>query len=477
MAILCINEGNTAFACPHALKKDGKPRVSLTTMKKLFHSALVFLAFPSCLAKTGGSVEEWWQSKTATGDWFGARTTLEDCGIDFSTRWSAVYAGVVAGGLQQRSSFVEQLRFELDLDFAKLTGWEALEGLSFTARVRWRDGSLINQFAGASNAFSPVSFRGGHGWRIMPFYPTYTTPELFGKKEFLTLSGGWQNPYELFAQQPGSKLFRNSVITSGKGISANDVTWSSSYAAWGGYLKVKPDDSYYAMAGLYMAIPNATDRDNHGLYFKGSPGNNGLFFVGETGVTPTLGPGKLPGKYAFGGYYWGLENTSFNGEIYQGRFGFYWQADQMLWREPSPATAEEKDAGVKSSKLPLAAKPKLSDQGLYWFSFFNFGPSYNSLRPFYFHTGLIYKGLIPNRDQDQLGVAFAFANYSHFNQLVQKANDDPVQTFEAVLDWEYRIQVNKWAIVQPFLEYVIRPDGAGLVNNVTVLGLYFHVDF
>ena len=311
----------------------------------------------------------------------------------------------------------------------------------------------------------------------MPFYLTYTTPEFFGKKEFLTLSGGWQNPYELFAQQPGSKLFRNSVITSGKGISANDVTWSSSYAAWGGYLKVKLEDWYYAMAGLYMAIPNATEKDNHGLYFQGSPGNNGLFFVGETGITPILGAGKLPGKFAFGGYYWGLENTSFNGETYKGRFGFYWQADQMLWREPSPATAEEKAADAKSSKPPSAAKPKLSDQGLFSVSFFNFGPSYNSLRPFYFHTGLIYKGLIPYRDQDQLGVAFAFANYSQFNQLMQEANDDPVQTFEAVLDCEYRIQANKWAVMQPFIEYVIRPNGAGLVNNAAVLGLYFHVDF
>ena len=103
-------------------------------------------------------------------DWFGARSTLEDRGVDFSGRWSAVYASVVSGGLQRRSSFVEQLRFEPDLDFAGVTAPSARP-----KRVQSR------------------LFSGGYRWRAMPFYLTYTALEFFGKKEFLTLSGGWQN--------------------------------------------------------------------------------------------------------------------------------------------------------------------------------------------------------------------------------------------------------------------------------------------
>jgi len=33
------------------------------------------------------------------------------------------------------------------------------------------------------------------------------------------------------------------------------------------------------------------------------------------------------------------------------------------------------------------------------------------------------------------------------------------------------------AFVQPFLQYVIRPNGIGLVQNATVLGLHFGVEF
>ena len=68
----------------------------------------------------------------------------------------------------------------------------------------------------------------------------FTTPELFGVKEFLTLSDGWANPYDIFAQQRESKFSRNNAIISSKGISANDVGWSSGYVAWGGYMKIKP---------------------------------------------------------------------------------------------------------------------------------------------------------------------------------------------------------------------------------------------
>jgi len=65
----------------------------------------------------------------------------------------------------------------------------------------------------------------------MSFYLTYTTPELFGVKEFLTVSGGWENPYDIFAQQAESKLFRNNAI-----ISARE----SVPAAWAGHRDMRP---------------------------------------------------------------------------------------------------------------------------------------------------------------------------------------------------------------------------------------------
>ncbi len=446
---------------------------------RLLLGAGVLFVLGNCLAgEESGKLGAWWKGSGATGDWLGARETVEDHGLVLSGKWLGTVYGVVGGGLEHRATFDEELKFEAKLDFAKLTGREVLQGLTAVGGVRLRDGTDVNKYVGASPSFNPSSYQSGKQWRLMPFYLSYTTPELFGVRNFLTISGGWQNPYEFFARQEDAKLFRNNVIVSGKGISSNGVGWSSSYAAWGGTLKVVPSDWSYAQAGMYMAIPGGTSSNNHGLDLAGAqPWNrNGWYVLGETGVTPKIA--GLPGKYAVGGYYWGLENTSFFGAKYDGKYGFYAMAEQTLYREPAPAAEVSggKTGDGKSKVVIPAAKP--SQQGLRWLGFVNYAPKYDNCLPFFFYTGLVYEGLIPTRDKDQAGVAFALGNYS-YDQILSNREEgkEIVDTFEGVLEFEYRVQVNKWSYVQPFLQYVIRPGGDGQVANATVLGVHFGVVF
>ena len=422
--------------------------------------------------------ENWWNGRGATGDWFGVRDTIEDHGLTLGGKWLGTVYGVVGGGLEHRATFDQELKFEAKLDFAKATGWGALEGLTAVGGVRLREGTDVNNYVGASPAFNVSSYQSGKQWRLMPFYLSYTTPELFGIRNLLTVSGGWENPYEFFARQEDAKLFRNNVIVSGKGISSNGVGWSSSYAAWGGTMKVVPCEWSYAQAGIYMAIPGDTATSNHGLELSGAQpwSRNGWFILGETGVTPKIA--GLPGKYAFGGYYWGLENTSFNGTYHEGKYGFYAMAEQTLYRKPAPE-AEVSGGKTADGKSQVAATaPKDSRQGLRWLGFVNFAPQYDNSLPFFFYTGLVYEGLIPTRDHDQAGIAFALGNYSYDQILAARGEGKQiVPTYEGVLEFDYRVQVNKWSYVQPFLQYVIRPGGTGQVANATVLGLHFGVTF
>ena len=251
---------------------------------------------------------QWWDGKYGSGNWFGVRDTLEDHGLKLGGRWIGVYYGVVDGGRPnvRGSFFDEEIKFTGELDFAKLTGWEPLEGLRGFGEVRWRDGLNPNLRVGASPNFQPSHFQSGKQWRLMTFGLTYTTPELFGMKEFLTLTGGWIQPQKEFIEQPLSKLFVNNAFESSKGIGAN-IPFSSSFSTWGGTLKLKPVDWYYAKVGLFMSYPQATSTDNHGLAFEGfgpDPNQNGLFVIGETGFTPKFGASKLPGKYIVGAYYY-----------------------------------------------------------------------------------------------------------------------------------------------------------------------------
>jgi len=436
------------------------------------------------------ALESWWNGKYATGNWFGLRDTLVDHGVTIGGEWKANYLAIVNGGLQQRGGFDEELKFRITLDAAKLTGWDAIEGLTFFTDVRYRDGDGVNKYTGASNTFAPSTFQGGKQWRFQNAYATYTTPELFGVKEFFTLSLGWQNPADIFIKQPESKFFVNNTFTSARGIGANGIPWGGSYAAWGGYARVKPTDWSYVQSGLYLAAPNGTNTRNNGLYFQGfhpDPNLNGLYWLTELGLTPKIGPSKLPGRYAAGFLYWGVENSSYYGTNHDQRVLFYWQADQMLFREKSPEAPAPLAKGPsdgksvadgKSFKAAPTPKTKLNEQGLYFFSLTNFAPAYNNPLPFYFQTGLIYKGLIPTRDADQLGVAIGYGNYSFDKIQSEEARDVSVhQTYEAVVEVDYRVQINQWAYIQPLVQYIIRPNGTGLVHNDTILGFQMGLTF
>jgi hypothetical protein len=50
---------------------------------------------------------------------------------------------------------------DLEVDFARLTGWSALEGLTRVVGVRYRDGVNMNNFVGASITFNPSTYQSG----------------------------------------------------------------------------------------------------------------------------------------------------------------------------------------------------------------------------------------------------------------------------------------------------------------------------
>jgi carbohydrate-selective porin OprB len=466
--------------------------VLVATLPALAHAGVNSAASTEVTVKEENSLQQWWNGKYATGDWLGARDTLEDYGIKLGGLWKSNFYGFVDGGLYNkgRGFFDEEIKFNARVNFGKLLRVEALESLTAFGEVRWRDGLNPNLWAGASSNFQPSNIQSGRQWRMTTFGLAYS-PTIFDVKEFLTLTGGWLQPQSYFIDQPLSKLFVNNSIASSKGIGAN-IPFSSAFSSWGGILKVKPVDLWYAQAGFFMAYPEATSTANHGLAYEGyaqDPSQNGLYAIAETGLTPKLGSAKLPGKYTVGGYYYGQWNNSYFGARYPGLYGFYWQADQMLFRESSAASCEKGSCGGKSccatadgksfKEVKSVAEPaKLSDQGLYAFNLLTYSPKYDNSLAFYFHTGLVYKGLIPGRDKDQALLAFSYGQYSFYNiEALQDSGKVNQPNYSAVLEAGYRVQLAEFVYVQPFVQYIIKPNGTGNVENATILGFQSGVLF
>jgi len=53
-----------------------------------------------------------------------------------------------------------------------------------------------------------------------------------------------------------------------------------------------------------------------------------------------------------------------------------------------------------------------------------------------------------------------------------------VQDYETVFEWTYRINLRKGAVfIQPDIQFVINPGGAGQINDALVLGCQLGINF
>ena len=438
---------------------------------------------------SSSALSDWWNGKNMTGNWFGVRDTLKDNGFTLSGRYYGAFFGVVDSQGGSRGFWDQGVEFTGDLNLGKAFRVESLEGIRAFGQVRWRDDRQAadpNEFVEASSMFNPSNWISGVQWRLNLFGLEYKSGDLFSVKDMISVRGGWLMPQREFIDQPLSKLFLNNAVNSAKGIGGN-IPFSSSFSTWGGTLQIKPVDWHYAKGGLFMAYPQATASANHGLAMQGfgpDTSLNGLMAMGELGFTPKIGSSKLPGKYSIGSYFWGNDRNSFNGSSHYGQYGFYWQADQMIFREPAAVVEEPAPQGgknvvdSKSFKAPVPpSEPKLSEQGLSTFNLVTFAPKYNNTYPFYFQSGLVYKGLIPGRDNDQTMFALAFGSYSYYSNLERRENGRAWQNYTMFLEWGYRFEINQWAFLQPFAQYVVRPNGTDNIQNATILGFATGVTF
>jgi carbohydrate-selective porin OprB len=398
-----------------------------------------FTAQPRAAAEDEFS--RWWNGQRVSGDLLGLRPAAAEHGLSLSGRWRGIYFGILESDNGSGNAFSQEVVFNASLDLAKALRWEAFGGLTAFGEGRWRDagpGANPDNLVEADSLFNPSRYAGGTGWRMVNFGLRYAPPGVFGVDDLLTAQAGWLRPQQEFILQPVAQLFADNALASSRGLGGN-IPFSSSFSTWGGTLEVKPVTWQYTKLGLFMSYPNPTSPGNHGLMFRGEPPENGLFFIGETGVRPELGASKLPGHYAFGGYFYGEDNKEFGGD----KFGFYWLADQMLWREGG-------------------------DQGLRMFSLFYFAPAYDNDFSFYVHGGFAYEGLVPGRDRDQVMIGAALGQYGD-------RGSEAGQT--VLIEAGYRFRINHWSFAQPFAQYLVRPGGTDAVADAAILGVSLGVDF
>jgi carbohydrate-selective porin OprB len=144
-----------------------------------------------------------------------------------------------------------------------------------------------------------------------------------------------------------------------------------------------------------------------------------------------------------------------------------------------PSDGKSVASSGKSFKEPVSVeKPKLSEQGLSMFNLVSFAPKYNNVLPFYFQSGLVYTGPIPTRDKDltMFSIAYGSWSYANINKLQGSGNVNQ-PNYTIFLEGGYRVNINDWWFLQPFVQYEIKPAGTGAIANATILGFYTGLTF
>ena len=426
---------------------------------------------------------DWWNGPSLSGDWWGIRNYMEDSGVDISASYTNNIAGNPVGGQSAGFTYTDNTSFGLELNFEKLIGWK---GLSVTVSGLNRAGSSLSQ-QNIGNQFTVQQVYGG---QTVMFYALLFEQKLLDDK--ISIKAGRFSAGDDFASSPIYWLYMNNGIDGNpQALPVNTCFSAYPWAVWAARLRVDPTPECNAMFGVYQVSNRVFGHpDYHGLDWSIRQGD-GVLLLSQFAWTPeffkrpvekaTASDGKsvvatkarsegktfkavspetemkgLPGHYWFGAYYspwqfaqFGTTDTATNS------YGFYWHADQMVWQK-SPG----------------------SDQGLTLWSSFVLSPQQNIAKlPFQANAGVVYKGLIPTREQDYTIFGLVYGKFSNNYARTVAAAGNGYPQYEMVLEWGYRVNFTKFAYVQPDLQWVINPGGTGRIPNALVLGAQMSVVF
>lgn len=414
--------------------------------------------------------EPFFERNQVTGDWAAARPLLSDHGIEIFGGYTAEVWGNTSGGLKTGSVYTGLLDFGAEVDLEKAAGWK---GASMQTTWLWLSGrDASGDLAGNFLTISNIA-----GFNTLRMFGLWFQQNLLEDKISIRLGQLSADSEFLISEYSG--LFINGTFGWPAFAYMNIPEGGPGYpmGTLGTRMAWNPVDWFTLQAAVFQGNVFAQNVNRHGFRWR-LDAQTGYTFLNEgqfrwnhreeaTGL-----PGQLkPGVW----FQTGQSADGLSESTNSGNSGVYIVLDQMLYRERAETDRLTKDGkstvegkSDKSFKAPAAMKK--TDQGLGWFGRVAFTPADRNFVNFYFDTGVSYKGLIPTRDNDTIGIGFCCSQLSNGAQnALKKEGDSPVGA-EMVAEFTYQAEITPWLIVQPDLQYIINPGGAHDLNNALVIG-------
>jgi porin len=415
----------------------------------------------------------WLEGDYMLGDWNGLRTDIAKRGVDLEFFYFGSVPSNIDGGYKTGTVYQGAFLATLGLRSEELLGYH---GGNLFLSTAWLNGieNFSDHYIGDLNKVNLTDFN--NDFRLWEFWYSqkllsdkltvkvgvmsvdrdFIVPEYYNSISsinFLNQTFFYPtlafNLYEI----PGFPVGKHSLP-------------STPYGALGAFVHYEPSKDTYVQAAVYDGNP---DQDNHGTDLRLSRDEGALIYY-EAGYrwNKDKDSSGLPGSLKAGGYYhtddyydvsegtaYAVANAfgvpSVMPSAHSGNYGGYLLAEQYLWLENG--------------------KSDPAMQGALTFFRLSAAPQDRNLTSLGVDGGLVFKGLIPGRDWDTIGLGLSYLKIS--DDIADAISDTnatysthfKVPDYEGVIELSYKAQMTAWWTVQPSVQWVLHPGGYTNLNH------------
>ena len=394
----------------------------------------------------------------------GLRAALWERGFKYQLNYLGDLFHNQSGGLKRGTAYSSRLELVLDGDLEKAAGWS---GAAVHANAYLINGSgLSRSFVGNLMAISDLealpATRLFEAWLEQKFADgkiALRAGQLGADTEFIVAN---------YAGMVINGTFGWPAIT-GNNLPGGGPSYP--LATPGVRLGFYPTDRLSVLVGLYNGDPAGSSNpdpqlaNRHGLNFRVA---DPAFLISEIQYKygDDKSPGGLSGTAKLGAW------THF-GKFSDQRYDVDGRtlADPFSTGEPRQRRGDRGVYGVVDQQLYRLADDPAKGVGV--FARIAGAPSDRNLVDFYADAGVLVSGMIPNRPDDAVSAAIAYARISRAavaldqDMIVVSGIPGPVRSSEILLEATYSAQIVPGWTLQPNVQYVVRPNGGVDPNNPT----------
>lgn len=392
------------------------------------------------------------------GDFGGKRSEWAKKGITFNIDYYQYFQSVVDGGVETSSHYGGVIDFNLAIDFDRMG---VIPGGLLQMRAVSRYGRSVNGITGSlmpvnTNATTPTTSEADED--VFFYLPVIYYTHFFGEK--FGAFFGKINTYDQVNEFSGG---------SGKSQFMNiNFAFPISPSLFVPY-------SILAVGGFYMPTPNLTikslvgtseDTSNHSGFGFLDDGKWALLEVTYKYQIKNL-PGGLINEFGYG---WDNDFTEIKGPINIGPGGLtpastshsWWNSSsiwQYLWVEDKVNTKVD------------TANGRQDLQGVGFFARYQFADEDTNPIDYLFSIGLSGKGLVPNRDNDTMGLAY------NYGKLLETRLGNIAGVNESTYVWELYYNVELTPAIHLNLDAQVVDGAIPDADTATILGAQLELRF